>query len=318
MFTCVVFCIGNNAKAQTCCSAGAPLTSVFQIAQEDKKVLRTKLKYTYRSINRLVENSEVLVNDPRSRLGNNLLLKADYTLSNKFAISLVLPYVFQSRTTFSEEQTSDGFGDVLLVGQYQKKIKEEYTLSFSLGLKLPTGRVNQLSSRGVFLSPDMQSGTGTYDFLFGVNFGKRHFLIKNMSFYTNILYRKNTTNENFGQVGNSGGRSFKFGDELIFDATLAHQQIWGTWFATPYVNLQYRTSQANREQGQESPNSGGEWLNAQAGLQLAPNAVYDFKIYGQVPIYQELNGLQITTDFEVGIEFNYKFNLAKKKLPSNI
>lgn len=302
-----MLCAGSTL-GQTCCSAGAPLTSTFQIAHEDQKVLNLQLKYTYRSINRLVENQEILVNDPRTRFGNNLLLKGDYALNKKIALSAVVPYVFQSRTTTSEEQTSAGIGDVLLVGQYQQKVKQEYSLSYSVGAKLPTGEVNHANERGVFLSPDMQSGSGTFDFLFGVNLGKKYFIKKNLSFGASLLYRKNTTNPDLN------GRSFKFGDEFIADLTLSHQQLWGVWFATPYINLQYRTSQANIEET-ESPNSGGQWLSAKAGLQLAPKQNYNIKIYGQVPFFQSLEGLQITTDYELGIEFNHRLQLEKKKLP---
>jgi len=110
-------CITNTMQAQTCCSAGAPLTSTFQIAQDEAHILNTQVKYTYRSINRLVDNRETLDNDPRTRLGNNLLLKLDYSFNNNFALSAVLPYVFQSRTTISEEQSSAAIGDLLLVGQ---------------------------------------------------------------------------------------------------------------------------------------------------------------------------------------------------------
>ena len=305
----------ESILSQTCCSAGAPLTSTFQIAHEDQKSINLEVKYTYRSINRLVENREVLINDPRTRFGNNLLLKADYAINKKIAFSLVLPYVFQSRTTTSESQSSAGLGDILLVGQYQQKAKKEYSLSYSIGAKLPSGKVDHFNERGIFLSPDMQSGSGTFDFLFGFNLGKKHFIKKNISFNASLLYRKNTTNAMFGETSTSNGRSFKFGDEFIADVTLAHQQLWGVWFATPYVNLQYRTSTANREESTVSPNSGGQWLSAQVGVQLRPKENFSLKIYGQVPFFQSLEGLQITTDYELGISINHRLQIEKKKLP---
>ena len=314
LFLLIGLCLSNTVQGQTCCSAGAPLTSTFQIANDDAHILNTQVKYTYRSINRLVDNREILVNDPRSRLGNNLLLKLDYSFKNNFAVSAVLPYVFQSRTTISEEQSSAAIGDLLLVGQKSIPLKKDGSLSFSLGAKLPTGKVDHLGGRGVILSPDMQSGSGTFDFLLATSFTKYHFLTNNLAFSSNVLFRKNTTNNNFGGTDGVGGREFKFGDELLIEATLAHQQVWGTWFSTPYINLNYRFATANREEeGNISNNSGGQWLGTQAGLQLAPNDQYNFKVYGQVPFFQALEGTQITTDFEVGIEFNYKIRTKKKE-----
>lgn len=305
-------CVANTLQAQTCCSAGAPLTSTFQIAKDDAHVLNAQVKYTYRSINRLVDNREILVNDPRTRLGNNLLLKLDYSFKNNFAVSAVLPYVFQSRTTISEDESSAAIGDLLLVGQKSIALKKNAGLSFSVGAKLPTGKVDHLGGRGTILSPDMQSGSGTFDFLIGTSFTKFHFLTNNLTFSSNILFRKNTTNTNFAGTNGSGGREFKFGDELLIEATLAHQQVWGTWFSTPYINLNYRFSTPNREEGNISNNSGGQWVGTQAGLQLAPNDNFNFKVYGQIPFYQVLEGTQITTDFEVGIEFNYKIQTKRK------
>lgn len=307
----------QQVASQTCCSAGAPLTTTFQIAEEEKNVISTQLKFTHRSINRLVENQEVLKNDPRTRLGNNLLFKTDYTLGNRFAISAVIPYVFQSRTTFSESQSSAGIGDIMLIGQYGISIKKDTKLSFSLGTKWPTGKVSHRSIRGIVLSPDMQSGSGTIDVLFGTSLIKRDFLVKNLTSILTALYRKNTTNNNFGDSSGVGGRRFKFGDEILVDFTLAHQQVWGVWFASPYLNLNYRYATANREQGQISPNSGGQWLSIQSGVQFSPKERYSFKVYGQIPFIQSLDGLQITTDFEVGVEFNYKIKPKKKQQPFN-
>jgi len=312
LFVCLF--TANSLKAQTCCSAGAPLTSTFQIAKDDAHVLNTQIKYTYRSINRLVDNREILINDPRTRLGNNLLLKLDYSLKKNFAVSAVLPYVFQSRTTISEEQSSAAIGDLLLVGQKSIPLKNDASLSFSVGTKLPTGKVNHFGERGIILSPDMQSGSGTFDFLFGTSFTKVHFLTNNLTFSSNVLFRKNTTNNNFGVIDGTGGREFKFGDEFLLETTFAYQQVWGTWFSTPYINLNYRFATANREEeGNISNNSGGQWIGTQAGIQLAPNETFTFIIYGQVPFFQSLEGTQITTDFEVGIEFNYRIRTKKKE-----
>ena len=144
---------------------------------------------------------------------------------------------------------------------------------------------------------------------------QKHFIKKNVSFGASLLYRRNTTNDTFGETSTSSGRSFKFGDDFLADVTLSHQQLWGVWFATPYVNLQYRNSQANIEEESESPNSGGQWLSAQAGLQFVPKQNFNIKLYGQVPFYQSLQGTQITTDYEIGIEINHKLQFEKKKLP---
>jgi len=215
----------------------------------------------------------------------------------------------QNRNTFSEEQSSAGVGDITLVTQYGKTFKNDLDIRLSVGLKVPTGNISHQSDRGVFLSPDMQSGSGTVDVISRFSLSKSHFAIRNMLLQFGVLYRRNSTNNNFGAIDNVGGRVFKFGDEFQTDINLSYQSLIGSTFFTPYINLKYRRSQANEEQNIIAPNSGGQWLSSTLGFSFTPDDRLGFNLYGELPFYQDLTGLQITTDYEIGIGVNYKLNL---------
>ena len=305
-----VMLYASSMYSQTCCTAGMPVSSILEIPKSEKAVL-FQLRYEYRSINRLVDNDEVLENDPRSRSGQNISLKTDYVFNKSLAVSAVLPFVQQTRNNSSEKQQSFGVGDLTLMTQYSLK-------SFSLGaaIKLPTGNVNQRSSSGLLLSPDMMSGSGTYDFLFRLAYENNSFLLPLLSARLNSTYRVNGTNEDFGSTDSFAGRRFAFGNELNLRGYLDYIVTTKKLFFIPHLGLNYRFSGANTEQFVDAPNSGGHWLNIPVGLAISKDGIKTISFFSEIPVYQNLEGLQITTNISVGVQLSYKIS-RKNKLKTN-
>ncbi len=292
-------------SAQTCCSAGAPITSSFDIQSTASKTLSFNLGYEYKSVNRLVDNNKILKNDPRKRNGHNLLLKTDFNLNKKWGFSLMLPLVIQSRETASQSENATGLGDLTFLSQYVVYSKKEYSIKFMGGIKIPTGQQYIRDDRAIVLSPDMQSGSGTVDFIGRIAFEKPHIFIQNLSNQTSFSYRYNSTNNHFGDPDKIAGRQFSFGNETQFTTAFNYSTLLGTWFLIPELGLRWRHSDPNQEQGINAPNSGGYWLNVPIGIQVRPDEKWSFRMYGEIPIYQNLNGLQITTDYSIGIQFHF-------------
>ena len=101
-----------GAIGQTCCSAGAPVSTFLGIADANDQSLSFQLNYEYNSINLLIDDNEKLENDPRSRYGQSISMKVDYTLNQKWAFSTILPLVHHSRNTISDNQNSFGIGEL--------------------------------------------------------------------------------------------------------------------------------------------------------------------------------------------------------------
>lgn len=299
-----------NGAAQTCCSAGAPITSSFDILNSDTRSFNFRLDYEYKSVNRLVDNNEVLRNDPRNREGSNLLFKTDFILNKHWSFSALLPYVFQRRATISQEENSNGIGDLTLLAQYSRALKANNRLNFTLGIKLPTGQQFNQDDRGIILSPDMQSGSGTTDFIGRAGWLSSHFLIPNLGAQFNVTYRINSTNNHFGDPGNVGGRKFKFGNETQVAVQFNYLLLVNKWFVLPDLGIRFRQAEPNEEQGIDAPNSGGVWWSLPLGISFQPNTSFNYRIYGEFPFFQDLEGLQITTDYQVGIQFNYTFQFS--------
>ncbi len=292
--------------AQTCCSAGAPITSSFDISGSEIKGFAFRFDYEYNSVNLLIDNNKKLVNDPRTRNGQSFVFKTDFSLNKNWAFSAFLPVVIQNRTTFSEEESATGLGDLTLLGQYTTYLKNNIELKWAGGIKLPTGHQYLQDNRGIVLSPDMQSGTGTLDFIGRMAFVKRHFLIQNLSNQTSISYRYNATNNHFGDQEKIAGRIFKFGNETQLTSAFSYLFVAKKWFIIPELGIQIRHTSPNQEQNADAPNSGGFWLRLPLGVQLKPNDRFSIRLFSEVPIFQNLEGLQITTNYKFGLSFGIK------------
>ncbi len=304
-----VLVITNINQAQTCCTAGAPLSNNFSNNTTEIYPLEISVQSTFRSINRLVENDEVLVNDPRSRFNLHNNLRFAYRLHDFFSLGLSVPYIFQQRETISMREESFGFGDPVLNFQFSPPISKKIDLYLFSGIKFPLGSYQKTNAIGIQLSPDMQSGTGTWDFINRLAIFHPRFLINNLNVQYALSYRYNSTNKNFNN--SIAARSFQFGQEwntsLLFQYELfSKNSIW-----VPDLELQYRWQDANNEQNLEAPNSGGHWFNIKAGLTAILSEQNLLRIYVGMPVFQSLEGLQITTNFESGISYSRKIKFKQ-------
>lgn len=299
-------------EAQTCCSAGVPINAFLEMASVGEQSLAINLNYEYRSIDLLVDNNSRLQNDPRSRYGQNISAKVDYRLNSKFAFSLLLPLVHHSRNTSSESQNSFGIGDLGFFVQYKIFASQTAELNLTAGVDLPLGVTGHRGHSQVFLSPDMQSGSGSYDLIVGTSLLKSDFVIPFLTANFLFNYRFNGTNDNFGSTDSFAGRSFAFGDEWLVASGLRYTYTTKAGFFIPDVALKWRQGKPNKEQGFEAPNSGGQWLSLPLGLSFTPDDKKSIRIYTEIPLYQDLNGLQITTDLTLGFQIAYSFQKDNK------
>lgn len=295
----------TNSFGQTCCTAGAPVGAFLGIQNTTEKSLSFQLAYEYNSINLLIDNNDVIENDPRTRFGQNVSFKVDYALNKKFAFSVITPFVQQSRSTFSDNQSSLGLGDIIFLTQYSLIDDALSNLSVSAGIKLPTGITKHRATSGILLSPDMQSGSGSTDFVARIAYSKNNFLAPFLTGYANSAFRKNGTNKDFGSTNTFQGRQFAFGDESTTQIGLRYLITMKQGFLNPDIAIKMRWTESNSEQNVNAPNSGGYWISIPFGLSFSPDDKKSIALSAEIPAYQQLDGLQITTNFKFGIQVNY-------------
>ncbi len=120
----------------------------------------------------------------------------------------LLPYNFNSQKTEGKITEVNGFGDALVLVNYNllnntdslyQKVK--HNLFLGGGLKLPTGNFER-KSEGTEINPNLQSGTGSLDFVANAIYTIRY---NKIGLNTNLTYKYNTENNNNFCFGNKFG-----------------------------------------------------------------------------------------------------------------
>ncbi len=233
---------------------------------------------------------------------------AGYSLSNNVSVNVVVPYIKQGTDHISSVPgfadfllESDGIGDIGISASYQIRPTLLSALQFTLGVRLPTGSINETGDtpRGGTgtlerLPYTMQIGSGTFDFTGAVNYSK---LVGDFRVGVNA----NTTirtgqNDNDYRLGNNYG------------AAAFAQYAKNHWFQ-PGVRVNFREIESIKG-GDTSlrvpaafpypasitnpDNYGGEKINISAILKVCPENDCRVSFTGEYgePLFQNLNGIQ--------------------------
>ena len=225
---------------------------------------------------------------------NNLLATLDYTFNADWGVSLALPYVDRSHLHIHNHRGqrlidswdfSDA-GDARVVGRYRLRSFEDRdnqklgTLGLNFGVKLPTGRTDVRNTNGDLAERSLQPGSGTTDALLGAYFAQL-LPMKDLSWFV----------QGTAQVPFNSNDGFKPGRRLSIDAGLRYDAIeWLSLMLQVNALVRGRDSGANAEPA----DSGGTSWFVSPGFSVA--LTKDARIYAfhQLPIYQRVNGVQIT------------------------
>ena len=223
----------------------------------------------------------------------------DYNNGESWGLSLLVPYLSRDHMTFGTDspdgftpgskayssQTS-GVGDIRLIGRYYG-FSEQKNFGIQAGLKMPTGRTNQLANDGsTVVDPGLQLGTGTTDIILGV-------------------YYHNNWNDHWGYFGqalyqralnysNLAGGSYRPGDGLNANVGVRYENY--EW-VKPTLQINTRFVKTDSGDVADTYATGGTLVY------LTPGAIFPVSdrttIYSniQIPIYQNVNGIQITPSF---------------------
>jgi hypothetical protein len=228
-------------------------------------------------------------------INRNWLANLDYTFDDRWGVSATLPLLDRDHTHIHNHGGGQSYetwdfkkvGDMRVVGrrQWRGENLEAQRLDFfgtTFGLKLPTGIQDVRNADGDLAERTLQPGTGTTDLLFGGYF--RRLLGSGSSWFVDALI----------QTPLNSHDNFKPGTRVSFDFGYRYE-----------VNdrlglmLQLNALHKARDEGSdaEPADSGGKFLFLSPGLSyvLAKNV----QVYGflQLPIYQYVNGVQLTADW---------------------
>ncbi len=241
--------------------------------------------------------------DEISTVNRNVHLGLDYAWNSRWGMSLQMPYLQREHNHIHNDplngpelETWDisALGDVRLLGVYQFTHSPQQGAAAGLrfGLKLPTGSTTERNAAGELAERTLQPGTGTTDLILGI-YRHGYWAQNNTAWFTQAQVQQALDSHD----------DYRPGSQLNLDAGLS-------WRATAQVNalLQLNAHVRGRDHGAaaEPDDSGSHMLSLSPGLSIAAGAgrIYAFV---QLPLYQYVNGTQLTPDWSAVIGWRQRF-----------
>lgn len=238
---------------------------------------------------------------------HNLILGLDYVFDQHWGIGVQIPYLKRKHAHIHnpdedeiaageeperEEWNFSGIGDARVVGRYQFDLGGA-VVGAHAGLKLPTGKHDGANDAGEEAERTLQLGTGSTDLIAGV-FAKGHIADTQLRWFAHTQWQHAIATKD----------NFRPGDEITID--LGFRYLFTEAFA---ANVQLNTRYKRRDSGAhaEPDESGGKYVYFSPGLSYA--FAKGFQIYGyvQAPLYQNVNGVQLTqsTSYVAGVSYRF-------------
>jgi hypothetical protein len=234
-------------------------------------------------------------------INRNLTATLDYTPSPDWGVTLVMPVFNRYHATIAAGDTdpsfsqAKGLGDIRLLGRFQG-FTDDHSFGVQFGVKLPTGGTKQTFNAGTEagnpLDAGLQLGTGTTDLLLGFYaFGE---LAANWGCFGQALVQKATGEKN----------GFKPGDGLNANFGVRYSGFAGV---TPHLQLNVRAE--GRESGinADVDNSGATLAYLSPGLTFNVSPRFQVYVFGQVPVAQRVNGLQLEPRWSASVGMHWTF-----------
>jgi hypothetical protein len=235
--------------------------------------------------------------DEMRTVNRNWLATYDYTFSEAWGVSATLPLVDRShahihnhggarildRWNFTEP------GDLRVLGrrQWRGESLQAQRLDFygvSFGLKLPTGEHNVRNGGGDLAERTLQPGTGTTDLLLGGYFSRM--LGTGASWFADALLQQPLDTRDEFRPGARASLDIGYRRELSEKTGVMLQ-------------LNYLHRRRDKGAEAETADSGGDALFVSPGLSHALTGGLQAYGFLQLPLYQYVNGVQLTADWAV-------------------
>ena len=236
----------------------------------------------------------------------NVLAALDYAVNDRLGFSVTVPVIDRDHAHIHDHRGAKipenwdftRLGDIRLQTRYQWSAGNQAqpglsTYGLNLGVKLPTGQIHVDNSRGERAERSLQPGTGTTDLLLGAYFNQMLSDPASSWFIQGLWQQPLNKRENYEP-----------GHRISGDLGYRYE-------ASSRVGLlaQINTLFVERDRGAEAEpgDTGGKFVHFSPGATFAvtPNA----QLYGfvQLPVYQYVNGVQLTADWSLAAGVSVRF-----------
>jgi len=274
---------------------------------------RLDLRYEYIKQDQLRTGSDRIAfgqvskhHDEIRTVNRNVLAEVDYTISRDWGVSATVPMVDRDHshihnhrgTPLLEQWDFTRVGDVRVLGRRQWMAEEtsSRTLSFygmNFGLKLPTGDNDLRNGNGDRAERTLQPGTGTTDLLLG-GYYSRVLPAGDASWFVQTLL----------QTPLNSREDYRPGRRVTLDAGYRYEMT-DTVGLMLQLNALYRAKDAGNQA--EPDDTGGRFLFLSPGASFAITKSAQLYGFVQFPLYQHVNGVQLTSDWSAVVGASMRF-----------
>ena len=243
---------------------------------------------------------------------NNYLTAAlDYNNGDTWGVGLILPYIDRSHSTLGTGSdgyafdpdngaygsSASGLGDIRVLGRYFG-FSEQRNFGIQFGVKLPTGKKDQVSNSGnaTPVDPGLQLGTGTTDLIIGA------YRFDNLS--ADWDYFTQASLQTALKSSTMAAGSYKPGNSFNFNFGVRYQ---GFEAFIPTLQLNARYAKADSGDAADSFATGGKLVYLTPGAIVPISEKISAYANVQLPIYQDLNGIQLAPRYIVSVGTRFAF-----------
>jgi hypothetical protein len=226
----------------------------------------------------------------------NLFATLDYGITPEWGVSVIVPWVDRVHDHIHnhrgeqvpEHWAFDDLGDVRLQGRWQTildatSMERASFAGATFGVKLPTGRTDVANGEGAVAERSLQPGTGTTDVLLGAYY-RQAIPTRQSSWFVQWQ----------GQLALAQHAGFRPGNQMGLDAGYRYDATDKLGLMLQ-ANYHYKARDSGTEA--EPEDSGGQFLTLSPGLSYALSPQVQLYGYVQLPLWQRVNGVQLTSDW---------------------
>jgi len=226
---------------------------------------------------------------------NTVQAWARIPVAKNLQVSALVPYHFHNRDRATGEQSISGLGDITVLGLYTIYQTQSDTTAFRHvvqlggGVKAPTGKYDSANNGSV--NPSFQVGTGSWDYLLAAEYVITR---NNLGLNTMVNYTFKTENS----------EKYHFGNQFNYATTVFYMMEGGKFTIVPQAGLAGELYAANKQYGEELPDTKGEILFGKLGVEAGVGK-FSVGLNGMLPISQNLTGGKVEANYRWAVNLNY-------------
>ncbi|WP_143744274.1 transporter [Polaribacter tangerinus] len=261
------------------------------------------VRYMYQSY---TSKDGIFVNSPSTKEHFSAYqLWGKIPVNSSIYISAVMPYQDLERRFSNKTEAVSGFGDAIIMGWYQLKLFKQssenntnlipvketsnHSLEFGFGVKLPTGKFEQVLANRV--NPGFQVGTGSLDVVLALSHG---FNKNNFGLSTSLTYYLKGENKN----------EYRFGNQFSYRTNLFYTIAKDNFSFLPFIGFSGDVYNPISQYKETIKNTSGDVFNGILGAETIFNKAIVGVNY-TLPIHHNLFNGNVTPNSSLSVYLNF-------------